>query len=511
MSFFSRKKHASAPSAESVALDAGPRKIIEDSGLFDADWYRATYPDVAAAGLDPITHYLLHGADEGRNPGPRFDTIWYLSENYELRAAGINPLLHYIQYGRESETAPIPLSEGQRFEAFNRAVRSGLLNGVKLFDRIAEVRYASKPPQERGADWRPPLPPVELSARIGSPSLEGFEAIGREAKATILRCLPPDFSFDGARCLDFGCGVGRVIRHFEKETAGAEFWGCDIDGTSILWNTENLAPPFRFFQLSDAPVIPLESSSFDLVYSLAVFSQVFQDWNALVMEIRRILRPGGVFFMSFNGQTSFEEMFRRSYDDFCRDTGLFISHPFRAWNKGGPTVAMSPAWIKTHWGALFDIDYIAMNGFMDYQSFCVMRKPHGGAPQKSEIPILALGASQAFSADAVGGITPKFDASRPFRESYGIEGQGKIDVGGWIVFKDDRPDALIAAIDGRDVDVSATFSAGQGDYFEWGAPQIGFDFPLDLTSIAKGAHKLAITLRSQRGSSHEMSIPLTVK
>ena len=190
-----------------------------------------------------------------------------------------------------------------------------------------------------------------------------------------MRCLPPDFSFEGARCLDFGCGIGRVIRHFAKEAEVGEFWGCDIDGTSMLWSTENLAPPFRFFQLSDFPTIPLESSSFDLVYALGVFSQLFQDWSALAMEIRRVLKPGGVFFLSFNGQISFEEQFRRPYRSFFADTGLFVSHPFRAWNKGGPAVAMSPDWIKTHWGAMFDIDYIAMEGFGDYQSFasCVNR------------------------------------------------------------------------------------------------------------------------------------------
>jgi SAM-dependent methyltransferase len=504
MRFFSRKQNVSEPAA-------GPHKIIEESGLFDAAWYRAAYPDVAAAGIDPIEHYLHHGAYEGRNPGPGFDTIWYLSENYELRAAGVNPLLHYIEYGREAETTPLPLNEGQRFEAFNRAVRNGLLNGAQLSDRIAEVHFALKLQKSREPDWRAPLPPQELSARIGSPTLEGFEIIGREAKTTILRCLPLGFSFENARCLDFGCGVGRVIRHFEKEAATSEFWGCDIDGTSILWNTENLAPPFRFLQLSDALSIPLESSSFDLVYSLAVFSQVFQDWNALAMEIRRILKPGGIFFMSFNGQTSFEEMFRRSYEDFIRDTGLFISHPFRAWNKGGPTVAMSPAWIKTHWGALFDIDYIAMNGFMDYQSFCLMRKPPFGPFRSADIPVLELGASQAFNTNAVGGIVPRFDASLPFRESYGIEGTGIIDVSGWIVFKNDLPTDLNVAIDGKNVVAPAAFSPQEGLHFAWGAPKVDFKFPLDLGSTPRGSHKLVISLRSRGGLRHVMSMPLTVK
>lgn len=36
------------------------------AGLFDASAYLALYPDVAAQGMDPIRHYILHGMAEGR-------------------------------------------------------------------------------------------------------------------------------------------------------------------------------------------------------------------------------------------------------------------------------------------------------------------------------------------------------------------------------------------------------------------------------------------------------------
>lgn len=34
--------------------------------LFDASGYIERYPDIAAAGMDPIRHYILHGIQEGR-------------------------------------------------------------------------------------------------------------------------------------------------------------------------------------------------------------------------------------------------------------------------------------------------------------------------------------------------------------------------------------------------------------------------------------------------------------
>jgi len=43
---------------------------LRASSAFDASWYLAAYPDVAAAGVDPALHYLRRGAVEGRAPLP---------------------------------------------------------------------------------------------------------------------------------------------------------------------------------------------------------------------------------------------------------------------------------------------------------------------------------------------------------------------------------------------------------------------------------------------------------
>ena len=40
-------------------------------------WYLATNPDVVAAGMNPLLHYLRHGDLEGRKPVGYFDPNWY--------------------------------------------------------------------------------------------------------------------------------------------------------------------------------------------------------------------------------------------------------------------------------------------------------------------------------------------------------------------------------------------------------------------------------------------------
>ncbi|SIQ48857.1 hypothetical protein SAMN05880590_104320 [Rhizobium sp. RU35A] len=81
------------------------RQVIElgASGLFDARWYRQSYPDVPQGG--EILHYLDTGWRIGFNPSPRFDCAAYLMANVDVARAGMNPVIHYIRYGREEGRA----------------------------------------------------------------------------------------------------------------------------------------------------------------------------------------------------------------------------------------------------------------------------------------------------------------------------------------------------------------------------------------------------------------------
>ena len=62
-------------------------RLLRDSGYFDAFWYTQNNPDVAAQGGDPLRHYLLYGALEGRSPSAKFDSFGYLESNPDVRAA----------------------------------------------------------------------------------------------------------------------------------------------------------------------------------------------------------------------------------------------------------------------------------------------------------------------------------------------------------------------------------------------------------------------------------------
>ncbi|MFG1428759.1 glycosyltransferase [Roseixanthobacter glucoisosaccharinicivorans] len=84
------------------------RKRLEQSNLFDPVYYLRRYPDVAAAGIDPLTHYLDHGAAAGRDPNPVFQTRWYVTQYPDVTKLGENPLLHYLLHGSKEGRRPSP-------------------------------------------------------------------------------------------------------------------------------------------------------------------------------------------------------------------------------------------------------------------------------------------------------------------------------------------------------------------------------------------------------------------
>lgn len=76
------------------------------SAAFDSNYYLAANPDVAAAGIDPLKHFLDTGWREGRNPTLWFSVSHYLDFYPDVAAADINPFVHYLMAGKSEGRSP---------------------------------------------------------------------------------------------------------------------------------------------------------------------------------------------------------------------------------------------------------------------------------------------------------------------------------------------------------------------------------------------------------------------
>lgn len=197
-------------------------------------------------------------------------------------------------------------------------------------------------------------PPDRLATRVGG-SAEGYREIARFHRERIVSLLPADWSWDGKRVLDFGCGPGRTLSEFAAEAERAAFVGCDIHAESLDWARAHL-PGFTFVQNAEQPPLDLPGGSFDLVYGVSVFTHLTEHWAGWLAEVHRLLRPGGLGVFSFLGEALWQPFGAGARTDWVEDeTGMLVTLPGRSWDDGGPNVFHSEWWLREHWGRGFEI------------------------------------------------------------------------------------------------------------------------------------------------------------
>jgi hypothetical protein len=79
---------------------------IEQSGLFDVNYYVRHHPTRKITLDSALLHFCRFGVAERRNPHPLFDTDYYLSANPSVKESGENPLVHFIRTGWRQECNP---------------------------------------------------------------------------------------------------------------------------------------------------------------------------------------------------------------------------------------------------------------------------------------------------------------------------------------------------------------------------------------------------------------------
>jgi ubiquinone/menaquinone biosynthesis C-methylase UbiE len=104
------------------------------------------------------------------------------------------------------------------------------------------------------------------------------------------------------RLLDLGCGPGLMAEHFLSR--GFEFFGVDISEGMIAECRSRFGDNDRaHFIVSDAEKLDFADGEFDAVVCMGLF-EYLDDESAVLREIHRVLKPGGVLLASFLNKRS---------------------------------------------------------------------------------------------------------------------------------------------------------------------------------------------------------------
>ena len=95
------------------------KRALLVSGLFDPAFYRATYADLRASPVDPLTHYVTRGEAEGRSPNPVFLPRYYRRRWMAGLPAERNALAHYAEEGERLGHKANPAFDPRAYLAAN--------------------------------------------------------------------------------------------------------------------------------------------------------------------------------------------------------------------------------------------------------------------------------------------------------------------------------------------------------------------------------------------------------
>lgn len=190
-----------------------------------------------------------------------------------------------------------------------------------------------------------PLPPPRLRLLVDGRTgdADAFLRVGAQMCESIRDAVTESGAAVGGMraVLDFGCGCGRVARHWrssfhdlyrrkdERRVEGPEIHGCDYNPDLVAWCADNL-PGVRVTRNELSPPLPYVSGSFDLIYALSVFSHLDEplqrDWLA---EFHRLLAPGGLLVLSVLGERMRHRLSAQEQKRFDGG-GLVVQRPRQA-------------------------------------------------------------------------------------------------------------------------------------------------------------------------------------
>lgn len=149
------------------------------------------------------------------------------------------------------------------------------------------------------------LPPAYFVYETYSMNYEEYYFDGFNTAKELTGKISKYKSLTNLRLLDWGCGPGRITRHFPELLPGSVIRGADYNEQYVKWCNDNLKMGNAFIKSDLSPGLNFGNNYFDVVIALSVFTHLSSEMHfSWIEELQRIINKGGILIITTQG-TSF--------------------------------------------------------------------------------------------------------------------------------------------------------------------------------------------------------------
>ncbi len=214
-----------------------------------------------------------------------------------------------------------------------------------------------------------PAPPAELRLHVGaSDGLVNFWSKGISSSDAVVRAFGVD---PGGPVLDWGCGSGRTLLWLRRYDAWrTHYTGCDVDAQAVAWLRSQGVDQVAV--CGDSPPLPYDEATFVGLFGFSVLTHIpperHRQWYE---ELRRILRPGGVAYVTTHGAWEAGKATEAARRSFEAGGAAYDVHPHTNHYKDSSIV--SADFTREAVRGLLDVVDYAEQGYLNQDAWTLRR------------------------------------------------------------------------------------------------------------------------------------------
>jgi SAM-dependent methyltransferase len=184
---------------------------------------------------------------------------------------------------------------------------------------------------------------------------------------------------------DFGGSSGRVFRHFHFQSTAWRVWSCGFKLTSVEWNLTHFPAAITVFQGMYFPFLSIEDRTFDLISAMSVFTHIDETETSWLLELRRILKPGGIAIVTIHNEDTWLNMpaelrvvIEKCTPELAAMPTLPQGRSVSRWRVDDPYrchTFHSNDYIRQQWARMLDVKEIIPKAFDAQAAVILQRRP----------------------------------------------------------------------------------------------------------------------------------------